>query len=131
MPNIAWFGKRMREEEDAGSEGEEKEGSLVRRALIDQQGQSSEGDQEPTGRFGNEPFGSRSEPGIRGTRINHLLLSGEIPEGRARLPHRQSVHAHQRILEPVLEPGVTWSPRLFRAFSIRVQGLGGTDDLRE
>jgi len=32
----------VREEENAGSEGEEKEGSLVRRALIDQQGRSSE-----------------------------------------------------------------------------------------
>jgi hypothetical protein len=37
-----------------------------------------------TGNCGNEPFGSRSEPGIRMTRKNHRLIPGEIPEGRAR-----------------------------------------------
>jgi hypothetical protein len=40
-------------------------------------------DSELTGCFGNEPFGSRSEPDIQGTRIFHLRLSGEIPKGRA------------------------------------------------
>jgi hypothetical protein len=81
--------------------------------------------------FGNEPFGSRSEPDIQETRIIHLLLSGEIPEGRAELILSLCVYARQRTLEPELEPGVTWSQRLFRSFSTRVQGLGGTDDLRE
>ena len=34
----------------------------------------------------NEPFGSRSEPGIRMTREIHRPPPGEIPEGRARTP---------------------------------------------
>jgi hypothetical protein len=31
----------------------------------------------------NEPFGSRSEPGVSLARIIHPPLPGEIPEGRA------------------------------------------------
>jgi hypothetical protein len=56
---------------------------------------------------GNEPFGSRSEPGIQGTRIFHLRLSGEIPEGRAEWVFSLCAYAPQRTLEPVLESGVT------------------------
>ena len=40
----------------------------------------------PAKSAGNEPFGSRSEPGIRMTRNIHLRSPGEIPEGRARTP---------------------------------------------
>jgi hypothetical protein len=85
----------------------------------------------PTGVSCNEPFGSRSEPRIRMTRIILRPTLGEIPEGRAEFVLSLCVYAQQRTLEPVLELGVTWSPRLFRSFSTRVQGLGGTDDLRE
>jgi len=42
------------------------------------------------------------------TRKTHPLKPGEIPEGRAEFLPSPRVHAHQRILEPELEPGVTW-----------------------
>jgi hypothetical protein len=38
------------------------------------------------GRGCNEPFGSRSEPGIQVPASNLFRPSGEIPEGRARAP---------------------------------------------
>jgi hypothetical protein len=39
---------------------------------------------EPTGPFGNEPFGSRPEPGAYLPAPNLQLPPGEVPEGRAR-----------------------------------------------
>jgi hypothetical protein len=60
---------------------------------------------------GNEPFGSRSEPGIQKTREIHWPIPGEIPEGRAGAPPKRPpsrpAKADQR---PVLEPGVTPLP---------------------
>jgi hypothetical protein len=41
-------------------------------------------DQEPTGYFGNEPFGSRPEPGAYLVAPYLRLPPGEVPEGRAR-----------------------------------------------
>ena len=40
--------------------------------------------QEFTGCFGNEPFGSRPEPGARVIGLIHHSPLGEVPEGRAR-----------------------------------------------
>ncbi len=34
--------------------------------------------------WGNDPFGSRPEPGAHGIALILLLPSGEVPEGRAR-----------------------------------------------
>ena len=46
----------------------------------------------------NEPFGSRSEPGIRMTRKTHRPPPGEIPEGRARAhPIGHLAHPRKRI----------------------------------
>jgi hypothetical protein len=37
-----------------------------------------------TSSLGNEPFGSRPEPGTYLTALSLRLLPGEVPEGRAR-----------------------------------------------
>jgi hypothetical protein len=44
------------------------------------------------GSIGNEPFGSRSEPGIQKTRRINQSTHGEIPKGRADVP-RQATRA--------------------------------------
>jgi len=60
-----------------------------------------------TGNCGNEPFGSRSEPGILMNRTIHWRSPGEIPEGRAEFEIKPGIPARQRTLEPERETGVT------------------------
>jgi hypothetical protein len=66
------------------------------------------------GVWGNEPFGSRSEPDIHAPASNLCRSSGEIPKGRAEFVLSLCAYARQRTLEPVLEPGVTPTPVLLK-----------------
>jgi len=47
----------------------------------------------------NEPFGSRPEPDIQMTRTIHLLIYGEVPEGRAGADFQPTCLCASRTLE--------------------------------
>jgi hypothetical protein len=55
-------------------------------------------DSVPLGRGGNDPFGSRPEPGARLISPILLLPHGEAPEGRAKFTKSIPVHARERRL---------------------------------